>query len=58
MALDQLNGSMCKFKNPDLHGVLQHVPKINGELPSEDEQISDHERLFQRYFIDMMSNTS
>ncbi|CAH2074195.1 unnamed protein product, partial [Thlaspi arvense] len=27
---------------------VAHVPKINGELPSEDEQISDHERLFQR----------
>ncbi|XP_010490929.1 PREDICTED: OTU domain-containing protein 5-like isoform X1 [Camelina sativa] len=27
---------------------IAHVPKINGELPSEDEQISDHERLFQR----------
>ncbi|CAH8379745.1 unnamed protein product [Eruca vesicaria subsp. sativa] len=27
---------------------VAHVPKINGELPSEDEQISDHERLSQR----------
>ncbi|CAH8305051.1 unnamed protein product [Eruca vesicaria subsp. sativa] len=27
---------------------IAHVPKINGDLPSEDEQISDHERLFQR----------
>ncbi|KAH0931089.1 hypothetical protein HID58_008206 [Brassica napus] len=27
---------------------IAHVPKINGELPSEDEQVSDHERLFQR----------
>lgn len=34
------------------------MPKINGELPSEDEQISDHERLSQRYFIYMMSNES
>ncbi|KAJ4882405.1 Cysteine proteinases superfamily protein [Raphanus sativus] len=27
---------------------IAHVPKINGELPSEDEQISDHGRLSQR----------
>ncbi|KAF8115289.1 hypothetical protein N665_0029s0125 [Sinapis alba] len=27
---------------------IAHVPKINGDLPSEDEQISDHERLSQR----------
>ncbi|KAL0708965.1 hypothetical protein Bca4012_015943 [Brassica carinata] len=27
---------------------IAHVPKINGELPSEDEQVTDHERLFQR----------
>uniref|UniRef100_A0A1J3H6V3 ubiquitinyl hydrolase 1 n=1 Tax=Noccaea caerulescens TaxID=107243 RepID=A0A1J3H6V3_NOCCA len=27
---------------------VAHVPKINGELPSEDEQISDHDRLSQR----------
>lgn len=37
--------------------LLQHVPKINGELPSEDEQVSDHERLFQRYVIVLISNT-
>ncbi|WZZ37727.1 hypothetical protein YC2023_033986 [Brassica napus] len=28
---------------------IAHVPKINGELPSEDEQVSDHERLFQSF---------
>ncbi|KAG5377406.1 hypothetical protein IGI04_042002 [Brassica rapa subsp. trilocularis] len=27
---------------------IAHVPKINGELPSEDEQVSDHQRLSQR----------
>ncbi|KAG2262518.1 hypothetical protein Bca52824_069597 [Brassica carinata] len=27
---------------------VAHVPKINGELPSEDAQISDHERLSKR----------
>ncbi|XP_011031710.1 PREDICTED: OTU domain-containing protein DDB_G0284757-like isoform X2 [Populus euphratica] len=25
-----------------------HVPKTNGEIPSEDEQTSDHQRLLQR----------
>lgn len=28
--------------------LLQHVPKINGELPSADETTSDHERLLNR----------
>ncbi|KAG8645261.1 hypothetical protein MANES_10G048900v8 [Manihot esculenta] len=27
---------------------IPHVPKINGELPSEDEEISDHQRLLDR----------
>jgi hypothetical protein len=29
--------------------LLQHVPKINGEIPSIDEAISDHQRLIDRY---------
>ncbi|XP_021670514.2 OVARIAN TUMOR DOMAIN-containing deubiquitinating enzyme 9 isoform X2 [Hevea brasiliensis] len=27
---------------------VPHVPKINGEIPSEDEEISDHQRLLDR----------
>ncbi|RRT38036.1 hypothetical protein B296_00037153 [Ensete ventricosum] len=27
----------------------QHVPKINGEIPSVDEATSDHQRLLERY---------
>jgi len=27
----------------------QHVPRINGEIPSIDEATSDHERLLNRY---------
>lgn len=28
---------------------LQHVPKINGEIPSADEETSDHQRLLDRF---------
>jgi len=28
--------------------LSQHVPKINGEIPSVDEAISDHQRLLDR----------
>lgn len=28
--------------------LLQHVPKTNGEIPSADEVLSDHERLLNR----------
>lgn len=30
--------------------VLQHVPRINGEIPSIDEVTSDHQRLLDRYY--------
>lgn len=29
--------------------MLQHVPRINGEIPSTDEATSDHQRLLDRY---------
>lgn len=29
--------------------LLQHVPKINGEIPSIDEATSDHQRLTDRF---------
>lgn len=29
--------------------LLQHVPKINGDIPSADEEISDHQRLLERF---------
>lgn len=29
--------------------LLQHVPKINGQIPSVDEATSDHQRLSDRY---------
>ncbi|CAN6875079.1 unnamed protein product [Brassica oleracea] len=36
---------------------VAHVPKINGELPSEDEQVSDHQRLSQRLQLyDLVEN--
>lgn len=28
---------------------LQHIPKINGEIPSVDEATLDHQRLLDRY---------
>ncbi|GKE68723.1 hypothetical protein Tco_1526795, partial [Tanacetum coccineum] len=31
-----------------IDGVMQHVPKVNGELPSADEATSDHQRLMDR----------
>jgi hypothetical protein len=37
------------FVNPFLLLLLQHVPKTNGEIPSVDEAISDHQRLLDRY---------
>ncbi|KAF2318489.1 hypothetical protein GH714_008315 [Hevea brasiliensis] len=36
---------------------IPHVPKINGELPSEDEEISDHQRLLDRLKVyDLVEN--
>lgn len=28
---------------------MQYIPKINGEIPPEEEAVSDHERLRNRY---------
>lgn len=37
---------------------IPHVPKINGELPSEDEEVSDHQRLLDRLKLyDLIENT-
>lgn len=33
-----------------LVGFVQHVPKINGEIPSIDVATLDHQRLLERYF--------
>ena len=43
--------------------IVQHVPKINGEIPSVDEEISDHQRLLDRFgskfsFILLMASWS
>ncbi|WCJ19264.1 OVARIAN TUMOR DOMAIN-containing deubiquitinating enzyme 9 [Euphorbia peplus] len=36
---------------------IPHVPKINGEVPSEDEQVSDHQRLLDRLKLyDLVEN--
>ncbi|KAL5733525.1 hypothetical protein ACOSP7_032870 [Xanthoceras sorbifolium] len=36
---------------------VPHVPKINGELPSSDEEISDHQRLLERLKLyDLVEN--
>lgn len=35
---------------------LQHVPRINGEIPSIDEVTSDHQRLLDRYYISWHTN--
>ncbi|KDP30467.1 hypothetical protein JCGZ_16146 [Jatropha curcas] len=36
---------------------IPHVPKVNGEIPSEDEQISDHQRLLDRLKVyDLIEN--
>jgi hypothetical protein len=32
----------------------QHVPRINGEIPSIDEATSDHERLLNRYCVQIL----
>lgn len=29
--------------------IVQHVPKINGVIPSVDEETSDHQRLLDRF---------
>ena len=34
-----------------LLGSVQHVPKINGEIPSLDEATLDHQRLLDRYWF-------
>ncbi|KAJ6986857.1 ATPase ARSA1-like [Populus alba x Populus x berolinensis] len=35
----------------------EHVPKTNGEIPSEDEQVSDHQRLLERLKLyDLVEN--
>lgn len=33
-----------------LHLPLQHIPRINGEIPSIDEATLDHQRLLDRYY--------
>ncbi|XP_065871058.1 OVARIAN TUMOR DOMAIN-containing deubiquitinating enzyme 9 [Euphorbia lathyris] len=36
---------------------VPHVPKINGEIPSEDEEVSDHQRLLDRLKLyDLVEN--
>lgn len=40
--------SICHISSSTII-LLQHVPKINGEIPSIDEAISDHQRLIDRY---------
>lgn len=34
---------------------VQHVPRINGEIPSVDEATSDHQRLLDRYYVYLFS---
>lgn len=41
------------FENSGLH-YLQHIPKINGEIPSVDEATLDHQRLLDRYKYPLM----
>lgn len=44
---------MCSFNlTTDLTLIyMQYIPKINGEIPPEEEAISDHERLRNRYLV-------
>lgn len=35
--------------------LLQHVPRINGEIPSVDEATLDHQRLLDRYYAFLIS---
>lgn len=32
-----------------LSALMQHIPRINGDIPSTDEATSDHQRLLDRY---------
>ncbi|ERM94842.1 hypothetical protein AMTRI_Chr07g80000 [Amborella trichopoda] len=41
-----LDGELCKRLNQMV--PVPHVPRINGEIPSVDEEISDHQRLVDR----------
>ncbi|WOL09860.1 OTU domain-containing protein [Canna indica] len=41
-----LDGEVCKRLNQ--MSSVPHIPKINGEIPTVDEEISDHQRLLDR----------
>ncbi|KAJ4845798.1 hypothetical protein Tsubulata_027803 [Turnera subulata] len=52
---ESLNGEVGKRFNEMV--PVPHVPKVNGELPSEDEEISDHQRLLDRLKLyDLVEN--
>lgn len=44
-----LDGEVCKRLNQMI--PIRHVPKINGDIPSTDEAISDHQRLLDRLHL-------
>ncbi|CAK7343124.1 unnamed protein product [Dovyalis caffra] len=45
------------YNLPKFHfHASQHVPRINGEIPSIDEATSDHERLLNRYCFRALSD--
>ncbi|KAL1060846.1 hypothetical protein V6Z11_1Z065700 [Gossypium hirsutum] len=43
--------NMLRIDTIDESSVLMHVPKINGDIPSVDEEISDHQRLLDRLLL-------
>ncbi|KAM7526881.1 hypothetical protein LguiA_016783 [Lonicera macranthoides] len=44
-----LDGELGKRLNQMIH--VPHVPKVNGEIPSVDEETSDHQRLMDRLLV-------
>lgn len=49
--LDSCTCCCCRMSFQSVVWFLQHVPRINGEIPSIDEATSDHQRLLDRYYL-------
>lgn len=39
------------YSSNGVYYLMQHVPKVNGDIPSVDEATSDHQRLLDRFYI-------
>lgn len=45
---------MSIYQGPDF---VQHIPRINGDIPSLDEATLDHQRLLERYLFLLLGHS-